>query len=158
MYSYKLFVDGIEDWGLKEASTELGIRNGVSNDRTMIWNRQLDGALNRVPSDFYERVWRILERTPAGIKVAGYHLPQVSWFFHGLVFSLEFLMVWCVCSSLIRCFWFQFGLSLKSWSSRICCDLLPLWSFLLYYFTIFNTIVLFDIVLLWGYLIMITLR
>jgi len=47
-----------------------------SQHRTMIWNRQLDGALNRVPMDFYDRVWHILERTPAGIKVAGYHLPQ----------------------------------------------------------------------------------
>lgn len=43
----------------------------------MIWNRQLDGALSRVPPEFYERVWRILERTPFGIKVAGYNLPQV---------------------------------------------------------------------------------
>jgi phosphorylase kinase alpha/beta subunit len=36
----------------------------------------LDGALNRVPPDFYDRVWQILERTPGGLKVAGYHLPQ----------------------------------------------------------------------------------
>ena len=43
-----------------------------------MWNRQLNGALNRVPSDFYDKVWQILERTPAGLKVAGYHLPQVS--------------------------------------------------------------------------------
>ena len=46
--------------------------------RSIIWNRQLDGALNRVPGDFYDRVWAILERTPAGLKVAGYHLPQVG--------------------------------------------------------------------------------
>ena len=45
--------------------------------RTVIWNRQLDGALNRVPKDFYEKVWQILQRTPGGLKVAGYHLPQV---------------------------------------------------------------------------------
>lgn len=45
--------------------------------RSTIWNRQLDGALNRVPQDFYDRVWQILDRTPAGLKVAGYHLPQV---------------------------------------------------------------------------------
>ncbi len=45
--------------------------------RSIIWNRQLDGALNRVPADFYNKVWQILERTPAGLKVAGYLLPQV---------------------------------------------------------------------------------
>ncbi|XP_050396602.1 phosphorylase b kinase regulatory subunit beta, partial [Patella vulgata] len=44
--------------------------------RTPLQKRQLDGALNRVPKDFYECVWQILERTPGGIKVAGYLLPQ----------------------------------------------------------------------------------
>lgn len=44
--------------------------------RSVIWNRQLDGALNRVPKDFYDKVWFLLEKTPGGIKVAGYHLPQ----------------------------------------------------------------------------------
>ncbi|VDP03041.1 unnamed protein product, partial [Soboliphyme baturini] len=38
--------------------------------------RQLNGCLNRVPPDFYDQVWRILERTPEGIIVAGHHLPQ----------------------------------------------------------------------------------
>ena len=45
--------------------------------RSVIWNRQLDGALNRVPIGLYDRVWQILERTPGGLKVAGYLLPQV---------------------------------------------------------------------------------
>ncbi|XP_052222503.1 phosphorylase b kinase regulatory subunit beta-like isoform X2 [Dreissena polymorpha] len=44
--------------------------------RSPLQRRQLDGALSRVPKDFYERVWEILERTPGGIKVAGYLLPQ----------------------------------------------------------------------------------
>ncbi|WAR11576.1 KPBB-like protein [Mya arenaria] len=44
--------------------------------RSPLQQRQLDGALSRVPKDFYERVWEILERTPGGIKVAGYLLPQ----------------------------------------------------------------------------------
>ncbi len=44
--------------------------------RSVIWNRQLDGAMNRVPRGFYDRVWQILERTPNGLKVAGYLLPQ----------------------------------------------------------------------------------
>lgn len=42
-----------------------------------MWNRQLDGYLNRVPREFFERVWHILERTPPGIKLSGYILPQV---------------------------------------------------------------------------------
>jgi phosphorylase kinase alpha/beta subunit len=44
--------------------------------RTPFQKRQLDGALNRVPKDFYDRVWKILEKTPGGIKVSGYQLPQ----------------------------------------------------------------------------------
>ncbi|CAF4855436.1 unnamed protein product [Rotaria sp. Silwood1] len=38
--------------------------------------RQLDGALCRVPTDFFEHVWSILERTPGGIKLCGVFLPQ----------------------------------------------------------------------------------
>lgn len=48
-----------------------------SEFRTPLQQRQIDGALNRTPKDFYERVWEILEKTPNGIKLAGYHLPQV---------------------------------------------------------------------------------
>lgn len=46
--------------------------------RTPLQRRQLNGALNRVPSDFYDLVWGILERTPGGIQVAGFLLPQVK--------------------------------------------------------------------------------
>lgn len=54
------------------------VRNVYEADlRTPLQKRQLDGALNRVPKDFYDRVWSILEKTPYGIKVAGYLLPQV---------------------------------------------------------------------------------
>ena len=49
-----------------------------NNIRSVLWNRQLDGALNRVPPDFYEGVWQILEHTPDGLKVATYHLKQVG--------------------------------------------------------------------------------
>ncbi len=48
-----------------------------ANFRSVIWDRQLDGALNRTPAGFYDKVWAILERTPMGLKVAGYLLPQV---------------------------------------------------------------------------------
>ena len=45
--------------------------------RTVIWNRRLDGCINRVPPDFYECVWQILEHTPGGLKVTSCSLKQV---------------------------------------------------------------------------------
>jgi hypothetical protein len=39
----------------------------------------MDGALSRVPTNFYEYVWSILERTPQGIKLCGILLPQVNF-------------------------------------------------------------------------------
>jgi len=53
-------------------------RGGRRDERPIYFHRQLEGALNRVPYDFYDRLWHILERTPPGLKVAGYFLPQVS--------------------------------------------------------------------------------
>ncbi|CAH0561386.1 unnamed protein product [Brassicogethes aeneus] len=46
-------------------------------DRQGQWlrRRRLDGALNRVPRDFYPRVWGVLERCQ-GISIAGKVLPQ----------------------------------------------------------------------------------
>ncbi|CAE1244331.1 PHKA_B [Acanthosepion pharaonis] len=41
-----------------------------------LMRRQIDGALNRVPKNFYDQVWNILEKTPGGVKVVGYLLPQ----------------------------------------------------------------------------------
>ncbi|GAB1599348.1 phosphorylase b kinase regulatory subunit beta-like [Argonauta hians] len=41
-----------------------------------LMRRQIDGALNRVPKNFYDQVWKILEKTPGGVKVVGYLLPQ----------------------------------------------------------------------------------
>jgi phosphorylase kinase alpha/beta subunit len=46
--------------------------------RSSFQKRQIDGALSRVPTDFYEHVWSILERTPQGIKLCGILLPQVN--------------------------------------------------------------------------------
>lgn len=48
-----------------------------NQDRTIYQKRQLDGALNRVPNNFYEQVWFILNKSPLGIKIYDYHLPQV---------------------------------------------------------------------------------
>ncbi|NWU75159.1 KPBB kinase, partial [Onychorhynchus coronatus] len=44
--------------------------------RSWLNRRQIDGALNRTPAGFYDRVWQILERTPNGLIVAGRFLPQ----------------------------------------------------------------------------------
>ncbi|XP_077486077.1 putative phosphorylase b kinase regulatory subunit alpha [Amblyomma americanum] len=49
----------------------------LSCSQVGLWlrRRKLDGALNRVPLDFYTFVWAILERCP-GLWVRGYCLPQ----------------------------------------------------------------------------------
>ncbi|CAF1159596.1 unnamed protein product [Rotaria sordida] len=44
--------------------------------RSSLQKRQMDGALSRVPTNFYEHVWSILERTPKGIKLCNILLPQ----------------------------------------------------------------------------------
>ncbi|CAF2643856.1 unnamed protein product [Rotaria sp. Silwood2] len=44
--------------------------------RSSFQKRQMDGALSRVPTNFYEHVWSILERTPKGIKLCNILLPQ----------------------------------------------------------------------------------
>lgn len=44
----------------------------------VLYQRQLDGCLGRVPSTFYESVYRILERAPRGILFISNLLPQVS--------------------------------------------------------------------------------
>lgn len=43
---------------------------------TPLQSRRLNGSLNRVPNNFYDNVWKILERTPGGLVIAGKHLPQ----------------------------------------------------------------------------------
>ncbi|XP_033113441.1 phosphorylase b kinase regulatory subunit beta-like [Anneissia japonica] len=45
-------------------------------DRNWMERRKLNGALNRTPPNFYDKVLDILARTPAGITIAGSHLPQ----------------------------------------------------------------------------------
>ncbi|CAG2222637.1 PHKA_B [Mytilus edulis] len=62
---------------IKEMILQVLVQNIFETDcRTPLQQRQIDGALNRTPKDFYDRVWEILEKTPNGIKLAGYHLPQ----------------------------------------------------------------------------------
>lgn len=49
----------------------------IEADKQGQWlrRRRLDGALNRVPRDFYPRVWSVLEKCQ-GIDIAGKVLPQ----------------------------------------------------------------------------------
>ncbi|XP_043581257.1 probable phosphorylase b kinase regulatory subunit alpha isoform X3 [Bombus pyrosoma] len=51
--------------------------NEIEPDRQGQWlrRRRLDGALNRVPRDFYPRVWQVLERCQ-GLAIEGRILPQ----------------------------------------------------------------------------------
>ncbi|KOC69336.1 putative phosphorylase b kinase regulatory subunit alpha [Habropoda laboriosa] len=51
--------------------------NEIEPDRQGQWlrRRRLDGALNRVPRDFYPRVWQVLERCQ-GLAIEGRVLPQ----------------------------------------------------------------------------------
>lgn len=54
----------------------LDVLQPQQQERSWLNRRQIDGALNRTPTGFYDRVWQILERTPDGLMVAGKHLPQ----------------------------------------------------------------------------------
>lgn len=46
------------------------------NILTKLQVKRLNGALNRAPVNFYDRIWNILQRAKGGIIVAGHHLPQ----------------------------------------------------------------------------------
>lgn len=72
-------IESLSPYQVKQLLLSILVQRSDEYDlRTPLQRRQLDGALSRVPKDFYERVWEILERTPGGIKVAGYLLPQVA--------------------------------------------------------------------------------
>ncbi|VDK55544.1 unnamed protein product [Anisakis simplex] len=43
---------------------------------TPLQSRRLNGSLNRVPTNLYDSVWMILERTAGGLIIAGHYLPQ----------------------------------------------------------------------------------
>ncbi|XP_050079508.1 probable phosphorylase b kinase regulatory subunit alpha isoform X4 [Anopheles maculipalpis] len=60
--------------GIGEPDTAEG---SLIDDRQGQWlrRRRLDGALNRVPRDFYPRVWTVLERC-SGLAIEGRVLPQ----------------------------------------------------------------------------------
>lgn len=48
----------------------------TNQERNIYEKRQLDGALNRVPMNFYNQAWYVLKKSPYGIKIYDYHLPQ----------------------------------------------------------------------------------
>nr|XP_018669619.1 phosphorylase b kinase regulatory subunit beta [Ciona intestinalis] len=50
----------------------------VANHTDLSWlqRRQITGALNKTPPDFYAKVWLILERSPDGFVINSHHLPQ----------------------------------------------------------------------------------
>ena len=47
-----------------------------NQERSVYQKRQLDGALNRVPMNFYEQAWYVLNKSPFGIKIYDHLLPQ----------------------------------------------------------------------------------
>ncbi|XP_041375340.1 phosphorylase b kinase regulatory subunit beta-like isoform X2 [Gigantopelta aegis] len=71
----------------------LTVNSNEAQYRTPFQKRRLDGALNRVPKDFYDKVWQILERTPGGIKVAGYLLPQQPTLSDMTMYELNFSLL-----------------------------------------------------------------
>ncbi|XP_018309444.1 probable phosphorylase b kinase regulatory subunit alpha isoform X3 [Mycetomoellerius zeteki] len=58
-------------------SADQNVDNEAEADRQGQWlrRRRLDGALNRVPRDFYPRVWQVLEKCH-GLAIEGRVLPQ----------------------------------------------------------------------------------
>ncbi|XP_046550516.1 LOW QUALITY PROTEIN: phosphorylase b kinase regulatory subunit beta-like [Haliotis rubra] len=87
-------IHAISPHQVKEMMLTVLTRNTSEADiRTPFQKRQLDGALNRVPKDFYDRVWEILERTPGGIKVAGYLLPQQPTLSDMTMYELNFSLL-----------------------------------------------------------------
>ena len=52
----------------------------LTPEKTGRWlrRRRLDGALNRLPKDFYPRIWRLLEKVWDGTKVLNQLLLMLS--------------------------------------------------------------------------------
>ncbi|XP_055681245.1 probable phosphorylase b kinase regulatory subunit beta isoform X1 [Lutzomyia longipalpis] len=54
----------------------LTVQQWATNESlSTLQRRQLEGCLCRVPDQFYNWVWDVLQRTPEGIHVQGHHLP-----------------------------------------------------------------------------------
>lgn len=58
--------------------TVLTVSQWANDDKlTTLKRRQLEGCLCRVPPNFYNVVWDVLDRCPQGIQVQGHHLAAV---------------------------------------------------------------------------------
>lgn len=87
-------VHSVSPSDIKDMLLNILVQNLYELDfKTPLQQRQIDGALNRVPKDFYDRVWEILEKTPNGIKVAGYHLPQQPTLSDMTMYELNFSLL-----------------------------------------------------------------
>lgn len=64
--------------------------NGSNTKLSIHQRRQIEGALCRVPKNFYDRVWDIMTRTAEGIIVEGHHLPQQPTLTEMTVYDLKF--------------------------------------------------------------------
>ncbi|GFW50474.1 probable phosphorylase b kinase regulatory subunit beta [Trichonephila clavipes] len=64
--------------------------NGTNTILSIHQRRQIEGALCRVPKNFYDRVWDIMTRTSEGIIVEGHHLPQQPTLTEMTVYDLKF--------------------------------------------------------------------
>ncbi|GFS71834.1 probable phosphorylase b kinase regulatory subunit beta [Nephila pilipes] len=64
--------------------------NGTNSQLSIHQRRQIEGALCRVPKNFYDRVWDIMTRTSEGIIVEGHHLPQQPTLTEMTVYDLKF--------------------------------------------------------------------
>ena len=61
------------------SSEEEGVGEEEEEESGGFWlrRRRIDGALNRVPPEFYARVWTVLANCPGGVRVGGQHLGHV---------------------------------------------------------------------------------
>lgn len=55
--------------------------------------RQIEGCLARVPEGFYQKVWNVLKKTPAGITVQGHVLTQQPTLSHMTMSELNFSLL-----------------------------------------------------------------
>jgi phosphorylase kinase alpha/beta subunit len=78
---------------IKKLLLQCLVKQTDGDDRPIGFTRQMEGALNRVPIDFYDRVWNILNRTPAGVKSTGYYLPQQPTLSDMTLYELNFALL-----------------------------------------------------------------
>lgn len=55
--------------------------------------RQIEGCLARVPEGFYQKVWNVLKKTPAGLVVQGHVLTQQPTLSHMTMSELNFSLL-----------------------------------------------------------------